>query len=60
MKRSVLGCAMTSPTIAIKGQIERTHLISGRIGAWLPRNNAIFEAAPNHIDTLSFNVSFVF
>lgn len=49
-----------SPTIAIKGQIERTHLISGKIGAWLPRNNATLEAAPNHIDTLSFNVSFVF
>ena len=46
--------------VALKGQIERTWLKANHIGAWGITEASLNTNAPEHIDTLSFSVSFIF
>lgn len=46
--------------VALKGQIERTWLKDNHIGGWLVSANGLQAAVPDHIDTFSISVSFVF
>lgn len=46
--------------IALKGQIERTWLNNNHIGGWFATLPALSAQAPDHIDTFSLSLSFVF
>nr|WP_269808808.1 hypothetical protein [Enterovibrio nigricans] len=49
-----------TPQLALKGQIERTWLINNHTGGWLTTIQGLSATAPNHIDTYSISLSFVF
>ncbi|WP_407333121.1 hypothetical protein [Enterovibrio sp. 27052020O] len=49
-----------SSQIALKGQIERTWLNNGRVGAWLTTERGLTATPPCYIDTYSFSLTFVF
>ncbi|EEY70838.1 porin [Grimontia hollisae] len=48
------------PQISLKGQIERTWLNDNRFGAWSINKQGLSAPVPNHIDSVSVSLSFVF
>lgn len=46
--------------LSLKGQIERTWLNNDRIGAWSVDSEGLTAPVPDHIDTISVSLSFVF
>lgn len=48
------------PQISLKGQIERTWLNDDRFGAWSINKQGLSAPVPDHIDSVSISLSFVF
>lgn len=46
--------------LSLKGQIERTWLLDNKFGAWSYSLEGINAPVPDHIDTISISLSFVF